>query len=125
MANRSVGLAAVPAVVPFCGASARSSTGSGLKGTDDRTFHSRGPTGGLCLSTKAGTRPNTVLANTYQHLVTLEDTCSKAVPVRVCYEGSNDCKQVFVRPYRDETVLLGGRTGVPTFDFDCIEKVPL
>lgn len=125
MVNWTVKLAAVSVVALCQGAAAQSSSGSGLRGTFDRSFHARGPTGHLCLSPRTSTRTNPILSNTYQHLVVLKNACSKTITVRVCYKGSSDCKQVSVRPYQDETVFLGEMKGVPMFDVDYVERSPL
>ena len=104
-------------------ASGQGLTRPGLVGTYDKTLHSRGPTGHLCLTVTTATRVNAILSDTYQHLVTVKNSCSKTIAVKVCYKGSDECKQVNVRPYQDETVFLGEMAGVPLFDFDYVEEV--
>lgn len=122
MRSCKAGLAAAVALALHQAASGQGLTPVGLVGTYDKTFHARGPTGHLCLTVATSTRNNAILSNTYQHLVTVKNSCSKTIAVKVCYKGSDECKQANVRPYQEETVFLGEMTGVPVFDFDYVEK---
>lgn len=115
--------ALVGALAAACCQDASGQTLAGLSGTYDRTIHARGPTGHLCLGVKTDTRANTILSNSFQHIVTFDNSCSKAISVKVCYRGSEDCKQVSAGPHQETTVFMGEMTGVPGFNVDYFEKL--
>ncbi|GJE73270.1 hypothetical protein [Methylorubrum podarium] len=89
----------------------------------EKSITLRNAAGKPCLEVRSTSRPDLVMTGSYHHLVTLENRCSRAIASTVCYKNSNlSCRPVRTRPYSQETVLLGVRSGGAQFDFTFDER---
>ncbi|MBR1329075.1 hypothetical protein [Bradyrhizobium ottawaense] len=79
-------------------------------------------TGKNCLDVEAAARPQTVNREMLDHVVSLKNSCSRAIKVKLCYYNSDSCKQFDVQAYKRVDTILGTMRGVSLFRYTLNQK---
>lgn len=57
-----------------------------------------------------------------EHVVSVKNSCPRLIKVKVCYYGSEQCKQFDVQPYKRVDTILGVMRGVKFFKYTLSQK---
>lgn len=78
--------------------------------------------GRACVDIEAGARAETINPDMLDHIVSLKNRCPKLIKAKVCYYGSDHCKDVVLEPYKRVDTLLGTMRGIKFFRYSVITK---
>jgi hypothetical protein len=104
---------------------------SGLAFGDERTQMSSplvgqqrntDPTGKLCLSVHASSEKQTINKMIYNHILLLDNHCSKQIKIRACYYKTDSCQEIAVSGNMRRRYVFGVLT-TPDFRFAFREYV--
>jgi hypothetical protein len=85
------------------------------------TVH-RNPFGKPCLSIEAASRSEVVNPHVYNHVVSVYNTCSSLIKVRLCYYHSDQCIDVEVSGGQRKDTVLGIYPHIRYFRYSYKEK---
>lgn len=74
------------------------------------------PTGKPCLSVSAHAEPQKINNRIYDHILYMENNCSKEIKIRACYYKTDTCQDISVSGYKKQMHVFGVFT---TPDFRC------
>ncbi|MDH2356823.1 hypothetical protein QCM80_40350 [Bradyrhizobium sp. SSUT112] len=74
------------------------------------------PAGKPCLSVSAHAEPQKINKRIYDHILHLENNCSKEIKIRACYYKTDTCQDISVGGYKKQMYVFGVFT---TPDFRC------
>lgn len=75
-----------------------------------------------CLSVEAAARSHVVNADLVDHIVSIKNSCSRLIKIKLCYYGSDRCREVNLLAYKREDVILGTMTKVRQFRYTISQK---
>jgi hypothetical protein len=74
------------------------------------------PAGKPCLNVYASTEPQKINTMIFNHILLLDNHCSKAVKIRACYYKTDSCQEISASGYKRQTHVFGVSTA-PDFRF--------
>ena len=80
--------------------------------------NSKTPDGKLCIKINASAHPQIVNPKIIDQIVIVENICSQAIRVQVCYVGSTDCIIVPLAGYQRLQRLLGISANTTAFSYE-------
>ncbi|MBR0750756.1 hypothetical protein JQ604_01000 [Bradyrhizobium jicamae] len=75
-----------------------------------------------CLSVGGFARPFTTNPNLFDHVISTENNCPKAIKLQVCYYKATDCVPLEVPGYGRKEAVLGTMPAQKDFRFEFREK---
>jgi len=75
-----------------------------------------------CLNVAGFARPFATSPNLYDHVISAENNCPKAIQMQVCYFKTSQCTQVVVPGYGRKEAVLGTMPSQKDFRFEFREK---
>ena len=75
-----------------------------------------------CLNVTGFARPFATSPNLFDHVISAENNCPKAIQMQVCYFKSSECTQVSVPGYGRKEAILGTMPSQKDFRFEFREK---
>ena len=75
-----------------------------------------------CLSVGGFARSFATNANLFDHVISVENSCPKAIRLQVCYFKSTNCLSVEVPGYGKKEVILGTMPSLKDFRYEFREK---
>lgn len=75
-----------------------------------------------CLSVGGFARPFATSPNLFDHVISAENNCPKAIQIQVCYFKSTACTQAAVPGYGRKEAILGTMPSQKDFRFEFREK---
>lgn len=75
-----------------------------------------------CLDVEAAARRETINPDMLEHVVSVKNNCSRSLKVKVCYYGSEQCKQFDVQRYQRVDTILGVMRGIQFFRYTVSQK---
>jgi hypothetical protein len=85
------------------------------------TVH-RNPLGKPCLSIEAASKRHVINPDVFDHVVSVYNTCSKLIKLRICYFKSDHCIDVEVSGQQRKDVVLGIYPNMQYFRYSYQEK---
>ena len=79
-------------------------------------------TGRPCLDVRPGSEPQTINKMIYNHILVLENHCTKEIRIRACYFKTDSCQEITVRGNNRQRYVFGVFT-TPDFRFSYREYV--
>ena len=80
------------------------------------------PTGSPCLNVYARSEQQTINKMIYNHILLLDNHCSKEIRIRACYYKTDSCQEISVSGYKRQNHVFGVFTA-PNFRFAFREYV--
>jgi len=74
-----------------------------------------------CLQAEAIARPHVVNPSMLDHVVSVKNNCPKRIKIKVCYFGTDRCRDLSVGYYERQDTILGTISGVRYFRYTLIE----
>ena len=104
-------------------AAARPSAAEGLDAGSVVHPIMRAADGRPCLSYRTESRPDSVMKNTYGHIVHVTNACPRQIVVAICYKGDRrHCSRLKLNAYGEDAAFLGSVFNQPLFAFDHEEE---
>lgn len=75
-----------------------------------------------CLDIEAAARSETVNPDMLEHVVSVKNNCSRLIKVKVCYYGSEQCKQFDLQGYKRVDTILGVMRAIRFFRYTLFQK---
>ncbi|MFK4560616.1 hypothetical protein QIH93_08150 [Bradyrhizobium ottawaense] len=75
-----------------------------------------------CLDVEAAARPATINPDMREHIVSIKNNCLRPIKVKVCYYGSDQCRQLDVQGYKRADTILGVMRGIKFFRYTLFQK---
>lgn len=75
-----------------------------------------------CLDLEAAARGQVVNPDMLDHVVSVKNNCARLIKVKVCYFGSEQCRQFDVQGYKRVDTILGTMRGVKFFRYSINAK---
>ncbi|MCK1345782.1 MULTISPECIES: hypothetical protein [unclassified Bradyrhizobium] len=118
--NTLVAVALMSSIAAASGQSTPPHTGLTIQGPADQSQFgavAKDALGRPCVDVEAAARPETVNPDMLDHIVSLKNSCSKPIKAKVCYYGSDRCRDIVLEPYKRVDTLLGSMRGIKFFRY--------
>ncbi|MCP3472152.1 hypothetical protein NLM33_17705 [Bradyrhizobium sp. CCGUVB1N3] len=60
-----------------------------------------------CLNVLAGSEPQLINKAIYNHLLLLDNHCSKSIKIKACYYRTDSCQEITAPPYKRQRYVFG------------------
>lgn len=75
-----------------------------------------------CLDVEAAARRQIVNPQMLDHVVSINNKCSRLIKVKVCYFRSDRCRDLDLQPYKRVDTILGSMAGVAFFRYMILQR---